>query len=253
MEQNIFSIHYSCSGFYNGGSLAPSICCIALYDINKEKLHSFNIDKYLKQGKSLMESEKLMLKDFVKFFNTISKGFFVHWLMDGPTFGFKAIYARCENFGIEELGIYDINAFNLSDSIGFTLLDALEENNCKKVTVLSGKDEATGFHNKNYKLVALSTEAKAYGLAELFKKFTSGNWNKSEKTEKELINTPNGIKLYKMLCDISSSQEKIYEIMSMLKTDEDRESVINFIDNDYVNINIVEFYIHQLINCKKAK
>ncbi len=27
-EQNTFTIHYSCNGFYDGGALAPMICSI---------------------------------------------------------------------------------------------------------------------------------------------------------------------------------------------------------------------------------
>ncbi len=253
-KQNIYSIHYSCSGFYNGGALAPSICCIAIYNIKTEEMHSFSLDNYIKQGKSLMEAERLLLTDFTEFFNKINDSFFIHWLMDGATFGFKAIWARCSNFGIDNLELNKLIDFNLANCSDFNLIDSLEENNCKKVTVLHGKNEAIGFNNQNFKIVALSTEAKAIGLAELFKKYTKGTWccnvEMAEQTEK-LINTPMGIKLYKMLCDITNSQEKIHEIMQVLKTDEDREFIIKAIKEGKTNINLLEFLTLEYVNCKK--
>lgn len=81
-KQNIYSIHYSCSGFYNGGALAPSICCIAVYNIKTEKIHCFSLDDYIKNGNSLMDAEKLLLGDFVEFFNKI-KRFIFHSLANG--------------------------------------------------------------------------------------------------------------------------------------------------------------------------
>ena len=255
-EQNIFSIHYSCSGFYNGGTLAPSICAIAVYNIKTNEIHSFGIDKYLKKGKSLMESEKLMLKDFVEFFNTINDSFFIHWLMDGAIFGFTSILARCENFGINELELSNIVDFNLSNCTDLNLIDALNTNNCKKVTVLQGKNEAVGFNTGNFKIVRLSTEAKAIGIAELFKKYTIGTWccdnEAAEKTEKNLVNSPAGLKLYKLLCDISNSQEKIHELMQILKTDEDKEFLIKAIEEGKTNINLLNFLAKEYINSKKV-
>ncbi len=254
-KQNIYSIHYSCSGFYNGGALAPSICCIAVYNIKTEEMHSFCLDNYIKKGYSLMESERLLLKDFVEFFNKIGNSFFIHWLMDGETYGFKAIFARCLNFGIDNLELNNFIDFNLASCSNFSLIDTLEENNCKKVTVLNGKNEAIGFNNQNFKIVALSTKAKAIGLAELFKKYTKGTWccdiETAEQTEK-LINTPMGIKLYKMLCDITNCQEKIHTIMQVLKTDEDREFIINAIDDGKTNINLLEFLTLEYVGSKKS-
>ncbi len=253
-KQNIYSIHYSCSGFYNGGAIAPSICCISVYNIKTEEMHSFSLDNYIQKGNSLMEAEKLLLTDFTEFFNKINCSFFIHWLMDGETYGFKAILARCLNFGINNLELNKLIDFNLASCSDFNLIDTLEQHNYKKVTVLHGKNEAIGFNNQNFKIVALSTEAKAIGLAELFKKYTKGTWccdvSTAEQTEK-LINTPMGIKLYKMLSDITNSKEKIHEIMQNLKTDKDREFIIKAIEDGKTNINLLEFLTLEYMNGQK--
>ena len=74
-EQDTYTIHYSCDGFYNGGAYAPAICSIALVNYATKELHTFAMNNYIVQGKSLIESEQLMLKDFVDF-ETFSKSDF---------------------------------------------------------------------------------------------------------------------------------------------------------------------------------
>ena len=92
--------------------------------------------------------------------------------------------------------------------------------------------------------------------AELFKKYTIGTWccdsDAAKKTEKNLVNSPAGLKLYKMLCDISNSQEKIYELMQILKTDIDKEFLINAIEDGKTNINLLCFLAKEYINSKKV-
>ena len=105
-------------------------------------------------------------------------------------------------------------------------------------------------------MVKLSTEAKAYGLAEVFKKYVNGNWsydNEScEQTEKTLVNTPTSLKLYKMLCDITSSSEQVHNILNTLKTDTDKEYLIKIIEQGKKNINLLEFLACEYMNNKKV-
>lgn len=101
-EHDTYTIHYSCDGFYNGGAYAPAICTISLVNYATKELHSFALNNYLVQGKSLIESEQLMLKDFVGLYQNLNNPIFVHWNMDGLEYGFNAIRARAENFGISK-------------------------------------------------------------------------------------------------------------------------------------------------------
>ena len=168
-EERTFTIHYSCSGFYNGGALAPSICCITMTNLQTEEIHTFALHNYVLQGKNFVEAERELLLDFVKFYNTLENPIVVHWLMDGSGYGFKAITARCENFGIYDLSFIKMQAFDLSIYSNSSLRPTLERNHCTSVNILGGKEEALWFSQRNYNAVKLSTEAKSFGLTQLLK------------------------------------------------------------------------------------
>ena len=36
-EQNTYAIHYSCNGFYCGGAVAPTLCCIAMTNLKTQE------------------------------------------------------------------------------------------------------------------------------------------------------------------------------------------------------------------------
>lgn len=253
-KYNIYSIHYSCSGFHDGGAIAPTICCIALFNIRTKKMKSFSITDGIKQGKSVMESEQNLLKEFVEFFNSIKTPFIIHWNMDSLEYGFKAIMSRCENFGLPDLELDKAVEFNLSKYSKFNLMDTLEISNNKSVSVLTGKQEAYCFNKRDFKTVKLSTEAKAFGIAEIFKQYVDGNWKPdnqtSENTEKELVNTPTGLKLYKLLCGLTKYAEKIHNILTILKTDSDKEFLIQAIEQGKTDINLLEFLANEYIDSK---
>lgn len=174
-EQDAYTIHYSCDGFYNGGAYAPAICSIAAVNYGTRELHTFTLNNYLVQGKSLIESEQLMLKDFVSFYQNLNNPIFVHWNMDGLEYGFNAIRARAENFGMYDFHLTKIKDYNLSAVFHANLITSLEQNNCKRVTVLYGKDEAICFNKRAFETVRMSTEGKALGLVDLFEKYISNN------------------------------------------------------------------------------
>ena len=174
-EQDAYTIHYSCNGFYNGGAYAPAICSIAAVNYGTRELHTFALNNYLIQGKSLIESEQLMLKDFVDFYQNLSNPIFVHWNMDGLEYGFNAIRARAENFGLCDFNLTKIKDYNLSAVFHANLITSLEQNNCKRVTVLYGRDEAICFNKRAFETVTMSTEGKALGLVDLFEKYISNN------------------------------------------------------------------------------
>ena len=174
-EQDIYAIHYSCDGFYDGGAYAPTICSIALVNYATKELHTFALHNYVVQGKSLMESEQQLLKDFVDFYKNLNNPIFVHWNMDGLEFGFNAIRARAENFGLYDFDLTKIKDYNLCTVFHTNLITSLEQNNSKRVTVLNGMDEANCFNKRAFEMVKMSTEGKVLGLVDLFEKYLSND------------------------------------------------------------------------------
>ena len=174
-EQDTYAIHYSCDGFYNGGAYAPAICSIVLVNYSTKAQHTFALNNYIVQGKSLMESEQQLLKDFIDFYKNLNNPLFVHWNMDGLEYGFNAIRARAENFGLYDFDLTKIKDYNLCTVFHTNLITSLEQNNCKRVTVLYGKDEASCFNKRAFEMVKMSTEGKAVGLIDLFEKYISND------------------------------------------------------------------------------
>lgn len=168
-EANTYSIHYSCNGLYDGGAVAPTICCIALTNLKTNELHTFALQNYVAEGKCLIEAEKQLLSDFVNFYNGLKNPLFVHWRMNSSEFGFKAINARCENYGIYNLSFLKLKTIDLNFYIYLSFNNVLKRYDCDNPYLLSGKDELYYFNKRNYNAVKLSTEAKSLGINSILK------------------------------------------------------------------------------------
>lgn len=166
-EADTYSIHYSCSGFYSGGAISPTICCIAMTNLKNQEEHVFALHNGIIEGKCLIDAEKQLLTDFVNFLNTLKNPILVHWRMDCLEYGFKAITARCENYGIYNISFSKVKNINLEDYSALSLQKTLERYQCSSVDFLSGKDEASCFEKRNYNAVKLSTVAKSVGIIQL--------------------------------------------------------------------------------------
>ncbi|MBQ8634898.1 hypothetical protein IJ425_01940 [bacterium] len=168
-EANTYCIHYSSSGFYDGGAIAPTICCIAMTNLKTGELHTFALQNYIVEGKCLIEAEKQLLTDFANFYNSLKNPILVHWRMNSPEFGFKAINARCENYGICNLSFLNSKNLDLDFYIYLSLSEILKRCDYVSPYLLYGKIEADFFNKRNYNAVKLSTEAKSLGINSLLK------------------------------------------------------------------------------------
>lgn len=166
-ERETYSIHYSCNGFYCGGAVAPTICAIAMTNLKTMEKHIFALHNYMNEGKSLVDAERQLLNDFTNFFNKLKNPILIHWRMDDLEFGFKAILARCENYGIYDLSFSETRNIKLDNYFYRGLQAALELYKCSSLDILSGKDEAICFNKRNFNAVKLSTVAKSVGLVKL--------------------------------------------------------------------------------------
>ena len=166
-ERDTYSIHYSCNGFYSGDAVAPVICCIAMANLKQGDKHIFALHNYIKEGKCLIEAEKQLLSDFIHFFNGLKNPILIHWRMDDLEYGFKAIQARCENYGFYDISFSELSNINLDDYFYHSLHKTLEKYQCSSLDILWGKEEAICFNQRNYNAVKLSTVAKSTGLVKL--------------------------------------------------------------------------------------
>ena len=169
-EDNTYTIHYSCSGFYSGGAVAPTICCIAITNVKTQELHTFALSNYIAEGKCLVDAERQLLVDFTNFWNSLKNLTLIHWRMDSLEYGFSAILARCENYGLNNVSFVNTIAIDISVKLSSSLQWELEKHQCHCVNMLSGKNEATCFEKRNFNAVKLSTEAKSMGMAKLVNK-----------------------------------------------------------------------------------
>lgn len=166
-ERETYSIHYSCNGFYYGGAVAPAICCIAMTNLKTLEKHVFALHNYIINGKCLVDAEKQLLLDFVGFFNKLKNPILIHWRMDDLEYGFKAIVARCENYGIFDISFSETKNIDFSASFYNGLNTVLNRYQCSSLDILDGKAEASCFNQRNYNSVKLSTVAKSVGLVKL--------------------------------------------------------------------------------------
>lgn len=79
------------------------------------------------------------------------------------------------NYGLYDIDLTKFKDFDLSKEIDFGLIKNLEINNCKKVTVLDGKEEAICFNKFAFNMVKMSTEGKVLGIIELFEKYLNND------------------------------------------------------------------------------
>ena len=117
-REDCYFIHYASNGFYSGSILAPKISCIVIYNLKSDKGYRFNIADHL-EGNSKEEAERLTLENFKLVFTKISNVSFIHWNMTANGFGFKAIQARAQDFGIEIPIPNKENLFDLSDYVEY--------------------------------------------------------------------------------------------------------------------------------------
>lgn len=166
----IYSIHYSCSGFYNGDSLAPTMVSISVTKVDNIETRDFSLCDYLNEGLCLMDAERKLLNSFVDFCKSVENLVFVNWKMETLYYGFKAINARCENFGIYDFEFYNLKTIDISENFLLNLENALKQYNSFSPAFLSGKEELNCFQKRSYNLVKYSTNCKSKGIATIFKK-----------------------------------------------------------------------------------
>ena len=166
-NNNCYLIHYACDGFYAGYGSAPKVYCIILNDFKTNDLKEVYLDGYSKDDVHLAEVK--VLKNFADFIGT--KPYLIHWNMNSDGFGFKALYARCRELGVEIEELPEENKFDLASLVEFiagkklSIKQILMMNNYLYEDFLDGKQEIEELNKRNYKAVRGSVEDKVIGLS----------------------------------------------------------------------------------------
>lgn len=193
-NKNCFFIHYASDGFYYGMTPAPRISCISIFKDHMQTRVNFSIDKFY-QSHSVEESEKMLLYDFKSFIELKDNIQFIHWNMGADGFGFKAIWARAKELGIELPEIPQENMFDLSSYVAYisekrlSIKQILWFNSLLDRQYLDGKDEALYFSQHKFKEISASVSLKVVGLSYIVEAIKDGTL----KTEKVFAEPNDGL------------------------------------------------------------
>ncbi|MCZ4432045.1 hypothetical protein O3S81_20250 [Agrobacterium sp. SOY23] len=190
-------IHYSCESFYEiKDGRTPRVTSIAVRYFASGTTASFSIHKSAELSKIAFGDidgqydvlEKQMLDEFFKFIEIHQQYQFVHWNMRDINYGFQAIEHRYKVLGGNPISIQESKKTDVArlliDVYGpgyaahgksgrlHTLMDL---NSIKTKDVLTGKEEAQAFDDKEYVKLHQSTLKKVDVVDNLLDRFIDGN------------------------------------------------------------------------------
>lgn len=197
---SIFIIHYSCESFYDiQDGRTPRITSIAIRNYATGQTKSFSIHcsaEILKihhnqiSSEDLNRLEKHLLDDFfasIANIGSMQNVRYVHWNMRDNNYGFSAIEHRYRILEGTPYIIPDDRKFDLARALytiyGSTyapnkpngrLHNLCEQNHVTKMNLLTGKEEAEAFSNKEFTKLHLSTLRKVDIIATILEKTIDG-------------------------------------------------------------------------------
>ncbi|MBR6126119.1 hypothetical protein IKQ21_00375 [bacterium] len=193
-NKNCYFIHYASDGFYNGMTPTPRISCIGIFNNSMDVRKVFSIDTYF-QSHSVEDSEKFLLQEFKSFIESRPDISFIHWNMNGKGFGFKALWARAEELGINLPEIQEENLFDLASYVAYlsekrlSIKQILWFNSLLDRQYLDGKDEALYFSQRKFCEITDSVSLKVVGLSYVVEEIKNGTLH----TEKPFADPCDGL------------------------------------------------------------
>ena len=197
-------IHYSCESFVNTKGRTPRITSICICDRKSYQMLSFSIhlqaqfDK--KDYNNLSEQqydglERKMLEEFYKFVSDHKTHRWIHWHMRDSNYGFEAIQNRSRILGVPNIETiendfkYDLaiilkkiysNNYEIDVPDG-KLLNLAKRNKIDTRDVLTGKEEANAFEEKEYLQLHRSTLKKVYIISKIIERIEKNSLKVSAK------------------------------------------------------------------------
>ncbi len=189
---HVLIIHYSCESFYEiKDSRTPRVTSIAVKNFSTGQTSSFSIHKSAEQmGASLeeidaryREFEKNMLDEYFDFIKSRHGYTFVHWNMRNINYGFKAIEHRYKVLDGNPLIIDDTRKFDLARALSTIYGDnyighnssgrlhsLVEHNKMTMKDMLTGREEAAAFEEKEFVKLHQSTLRKVNLMTDILER-----------------------------------------------------------------------------------
>ena len=196
-RENYYLIHYSCESFYDiQDGRTPRITSVAIANLGSNQTHSFSIHKTAEQKKigfemiddKYDELEKGMLKEFFDYLADHRGNNYIHWNMRNINFGFHAIEHRYKVLGGKPYIIEDDRKVDLAKlliniySVRYAshgehgrLHTICSMNSIKAKDMLTGKEEALAFQEKEYIKLHQSTLRKVDVMSNLLERVLDGS------------------------------------------------------------------------------
>lgn len=196
-DAKVLLIHYSCESFITSHGKTPRVTSISIRNFKNGQTASFSIHlqaqiKGYDTGKltdqMYDELEKDMLDLFYEFVDKHHSYFWVHWNMRNASYGFEAIKNRYRILGGEPKEIDDDLKFDLPIILAklYTkqyeqhepdgkFLNLVRRNKITDRDVLTGKEEADAFDNKEYLKLHRSTLRKVDMMSAILNNLIRGS------------------------------------------------------------------------------
>jgi hypothetical protein len=190
-------VHYSCESFYDiKDGRTPRITSIAIRNFATGQTHSFSIHKCAEQNHAPFSDitsrydglERQMLDEYFDFIKSRHSYSFIHWNMRDVNYGFQAIEHRYKVLGGEPFVIDDSRKFDIARALvylfGITyvphgesgrLHGLMKLNNITARDILTGKEEAAAFDNKEFIKLHQSTLRKVDVMANILERVLDGS------------------------------------------------------------------------------
>lgn len=184
-------IHYACQSFYEDNCQnSPRITAISIMFPHNREIHVFSLASVAEQKsidlntadcETLNTLEKEALQEFYNFIKGLKRTVtWIHWNMKDQNYGFSALARRYCKLHPRKKAPFDFDEdkkINLSTLLSQRYGDKyashprqqnlLEKNHIKPKNLLTGREEAEAFKQKQYLAIERSVQAKVQAFSEI--------------------------------------------------------------------------------------
>lgn len=183
--ESLSVVHYACQSFYEAKDHPPEIAAIAVYDLHANEVLAFSRSD-APPGVEGSDRELDLLRRFYDDLSGRLDTHILHWNMNRPEYGFRAIETRYRHLTSESPKVSAPHAISDVDTLiarrfgnGYAPHGRLEStarlNGLDMRSFLSGRAEAERFKSGDWTALTRSTASKAKIIGELFMLLAKGS------------------------------------------------------------------------------